>query len=353
MSQATKAVANFNPELAVQFYKKALDMAPQDTTIIDTLADVYLQLGLTNDALNLFQQSVSIQPRLNPIKWLYLAQLQYGSDAVSSYKTGIEYLSKTQRTEITKQQISKAYCSMAEIYLTDLCYDNDAETLCEQYVKKSLEIDGSCLDAMQTMVSLRISQNRGKEAIDLIKTVYDMIMQKREQLRNRTVMEDLSHSQTKSTDQSTADDAIMNMPETDFCIATTKLLIECAVHNSELAECAIELGIDLLNFDDDNIELWYLVGVAALATNPPDTEASRYHLDQALVMVNTLIENNKQNDRDDENSQLIEYLNLIKDHIQIAENLEGGSVNANDVILEDVLEEEEAWSDDDSMEAEN
>ena len=61
--------------------------------------------------------------------------------------------------------------------MTDLCYDDDAEAACEASVAKAMKVidssDGSpIMDALQTMASLRISQSRGEEAIDLILETY-------------------------------------------------------------------------------------------------------------------------------------------------------------------------------------
>jgi hypothetical protein len=45
-------------------------------------------------------------------------------------------------------------------------------------------------------------------------------------------------------------------PEFEFCIITSKFLIECASVNPTLAEYAMTLITDLLHDDDENIEIW-------------------------------------------------------------------------------------------------
>ena len=80
-------------ELAAQFFKRALSLSPTDTNIMDALADVLLQLGEQEEALELLQTSTSTAPTENPYKWCYFAQLQTGEDAVNSYRKGIEILS--------------------------------------------------------------------------------------------------------------------------------------------------------------------------------------------------------------------------------------------------------------------
>jgi len=51
----------------------------------------------------------------------------------------------------------------------------------------------------------------------------------------------------------------------------------------------------LIDEDDENIELWYLVGVASLSMHPsPDYESARYHLEHAKEMIEAMmkIDNN-------------------------------------------------------------
>lgn len=91
--QANIALSSMQFELAVKFLKRALQMSPTDTGIMDSLAEVYMQLGESYDAINLFQQSISLEPTRNPYKWCYLAQLQCGEEALASYKKAIEIMS--------------------------------------------------------------------------------------------------------------------------------------------------------------------------------------------------------------------------------------------------------------------
>lgn len=95
VSQANVALSNMQFELAVKFYKRALQMAPTDTSIMDALAEVQIQLGETHEAELMLQQSISLEPTRNPYKWCYLAQLQNGEQAFISYKKAAEIMSST------------------------------------------------------------------------------------------------------------------------------------------------------------------------------------------------------------------------------------------------------------------
>jgi hypothetical protein len=51
----------------------------------------------------------------------------------------------------------------------------------------------------------------------------------------------------------------------------------------------MDLVSDLLNDDDENIELWYVMGVAGLSCKPVDVDSSRYHLETARGMMEKLL----------------------------------------------------------------
>jgi hypothetical protein len=105
------------------------------------------------------------------------------------------------------RQIAKAYCSVAELYLTDLwlffyffvslitilshSYADNAEQSCELAVLKGLEFDSDSLDALQALGNLRLSQNRKEEASETMKKVYGKIQRLQEAVRARTIADDL------------------------------------------------------------------------------------------------------------------------------------------------------------------
>ena len=185
ISKANDALNKLQPDLACKFYQKALQMEPQNTNIMDALADVLIQLGQSSEALNLLTQSTLIAPNENPYKWMFLAQLQTGIDAMESYNRGIILLTSVTndpdinnvegKLEFYNKQISKAYCSIAELYLTDLCYEEGAENKCEEAIIKALAINSTSLDAHQAMASLRFSQNRSLDACNIMEKVYTTV----------------------------------------------------------------------------------------------------------------------------------------------------------------------------------
>jgi tetratricopeptide (TPR) repeat protein len=359
------ALSRVEPEAALSHFEKALAMEPHNTNVMDAIAEVLLQVGEQEQALQLLIQSTTIAPTENPMKWFNLAQLQNGSDAHHCYASGIELLKADlskltddsediASVELLNKQLAKALCSMAELYLTDLCYDDGAEQQCENLINEALTYDPNSLDAQNAQASLRISQSRIYEACDIIEKVFSVIKAQREAVAQITIVDDL---------QAGIDTSDVPIPE--LCIASAKILLECATARPQLAGCASELIVSLLEDDHDNVELWYLAGIAEMGNEADpstcDLEEASYYFNQAKTMIDEMRDQYKQ-ECDAEGVPVSEravpfeeeYC-LVQSHLQMiadkeaAEGIEGGGTGGRAAALVAAVAarvaEEEEWSD--------
>jgi tetratricopeptide (TPR) repeat protein len=108
VEQGNNAISKLQPELAVKFFQRARALRPDDTNVLDALADVHLQLGDQEEALELLLMSTSLAPEANPFKWLYLAQLQNGLDSVATYSKAISILEALLQAESGDIDVSYA-----------------------------------------------------------------------------------------------------------------------------------------------------------------------------------------------------------------------------------------------------
>lgn len=93
VEQAQEALSLVQLETAVALYQQALQMEPQNTDLMDALADVCLQIGDTDRSLELLTKSTTMAPDANGIKWMYLGQLLSSKEAVNAYQKGIAIFS--------------------------------------------------------------------------------------------------------------------------------------------------------------------------------------------------------------------------------------------------------------------
>lgn len=143
-------------ETAYKYVKQALDMDPKHVDALETMASVQMEMGNAESARNIYEKLIELCPNEGFSKYMCIAQLSTGIEAVNSYLKGIdlmltqynkEQLEKSKQNNnkpskpstsrasfleeededdedegVTRSEISTAYGSIAEIYLTDLWY---------------------------------------------------------------------------------------------------------------------------------------------------------------------------------------------------------------------------------------
>ncbi|KAF9195277.1 hypothetical protein BGZ51_002792 [Haplosporangium sp. Z 767] len=173
--QANQAVDRFEFELAHQFAMRALQLEPQNLNALEAAGSIEVELELFNEAKQHFLECVKIQPNAGYSKFMYLGQMSEQLEAISYFQQGVN-LMMTERAampvDLTKgsdylalsNKISSALCSMTDIYLTDCCFEPNAESQCEAYLAQAVQIEPVTPEVYQTLASVRLSQQRMDEA---------------------------------------------------------------------------------------------------------------------------------------------------------------------------------------------
>eukprot|EP00934_Nitzschia_sp_Nitz4_P008694 Nitzschia sp. Nitz4//scaffold29_size155292//29231//30541//NITZ4_002641-RA/size155292-processed-gene-0.7-mRNA-1//1//CDS//3329546397//8684//frame0 len=258
--------------------------------------------------------------------FLYIGQLCMDRDALEAYHKGIQSLESAvtlaaeahdgdatmevdasatsggNLLSVLRQKLSGAYCTVAELYLTDLCFEDNAETECESHLEKALklhDVDGEpFVDALQTMASLRLSQkSKQMDAISYISKAYGKMKVGCEALATLVGLgEDQDDDVASKPDEAMElqdVDAANNLPEFEFRCQTAKLLLECTslleeTASSERDQClsaAISVLGSLLAQDDEVVEIWFLTGCAFTMKSPPVVDAAQYYLQRTKEML--------------------------------------------------------------------
>lgn len=174
LTRAETCLVQFQFDEAVSLLKRALSTRPQDTTVMDTLAQAYMELGDANSARELLQKSAQLAPDAGHSKWLDLGQLSQGQTAIQSFQKAVDLMMKAMHEakqaegEDLPLQISTACCSMAEIYVTDLCDEPSAEQECERLLRLAVSSCERNPEAYAAMANLRLIQGRMPEAKECV-----------------------------------------------------------------------------------------------------------------------------------------------------------------------------------------
>ncbi|CAG8702520.1 17446_t:CDS:2, partial [Dentiscutata heterogama] len=237
LSKISSLIDTCDYQLALQFAKRALSMESNNIMVLEVLGMVEIELGMFDEAKEHFLKAISINPNQGYSKYMYMGQLCEGLEAIKNFQCGVNLmidehksitsnkLSSSQDShESLNHKISTALCSMIEIYLTDY-----AESKCEEYLNKALEIDPTNPEVYQLLASVRLSQQRNDEAkIALEKSLSSWI---------------------------NLEPGDPSIPSYDTRISLVKLLLELSQYTQALSVLEI-----LQKEDDQVVEIWYLYG---------------------------------------------------------------------------------------------
>jgi tetratricopeptide (TPR) repeat protein len=207
-----------------------------------------------------------------------------------------------------RQKIANSLCGIAEVYMTDLSWEEDAEARCNAAVTEALLFAPENPEPLQTLASIRISQLKPDEAKSAL-------------TRSMDLWKDLDPDDAKVPDYSTR-------------ISLSRLLME-----AEMEDEAIEVLERLVGENDGSVEAWYLGGwclhllAGKQKTNGEDKvgtsllRASRDWLENCLKLYTML---------DYEDERLKEHADEILKEL-------------NDVLGPSTGEEDEDWEDADEV----
>jgi len=237
LSKAEECMETLQPELAEKFYLKALELDPNNSKVMDDLAFLLLDMDDFERAKKLLETSMKIAPDDNFAKYMHMGQLLEGKDSIQYFNKGIQLMIQEKEKQRDKEyiqylksQIATALCSVAEIYLTDACFEENAEQECQKLLDESLKYDNMNPETFQTFANLRISQERPEDALKLLTQGYSL-------LKGVVEFED--------------------RPSYEFRHSTAKLFLELEQHRT-----AAEVWEELLEEDDNIAEVHYYLGLA-------------------------------------------------------------------------------------------
>ncbi len=263
LADAESLLREGRAEDALPVAMRALDELQQDSstespptaTAITTLpfltliAEIHLELGSPAPARAYFLDAVALDPSGSlpaPLsdpaaKFLYLAQLSEagGHDSLSWFGRGAAILRREignidasdERAGFEKRRkLAGALCGMAEVYMTDLSWEERAEKECERLIEEAVRVAPGCAEPLQTVASVRISQGRMAEA--------------RTALRDSLAVWEGEGQEAK-------------VPEFATRVSLARLLMEVGMERE-----AVGVVERLVGEDDGCVEAWYLGGWA-------------------------------------------------------------------------------------------
>lgn len=234
---AMNAVDEGHVAAALEFYEVALAGSPNNVEVLEGYAETLLHHANQPDrARQMLLHAAVVSPNEGHVKYLNLAQMSNGQEALGFYQRAIDVLrselaharTKKERKEISRQ-ISSASCAVAELYLTDLCDDDNAEAYCDGALCEAEKFWDNNIEVHQTRGSLRLSQQRPSEAL-------------------HSLMEAVRLTHALGEEY---------QPTYESKIELGRLLMQCSPPD------AFKFLLEVLQMDDTNANVWFLCGEAA------------------------------------------------------------------------------------------
>ncbi|GAA5813522.1 hypothetical protein MFLAVUS_007000 [Mucor flavus] len=222
---------------AYAFCQKALELEPHNAEILEITGQVELELENFELARQHLLESIKLEPNASYSKYMYLGQLSVEKEAIDNFQKGVDLMVKernnlagdSEEAKILASKISSALCSMTEIYLTDCCFEPEAEQKCEEFLQQAQQVDPDHPEVYQLLASVRLSQQRNEEAASMLNKSMELWINKE------------------------IGDA--SIPIYDTRLSLVKLLLELGMF-----EHAFTVLENLQKENDEVVDLWYLYG---------------------------------------------------------------------------------------------
>ena len=344
---ASVAFANQEVDSSMALYTAALDaqsklleasdptkrksLIDQRVGLLEKRAETKTTMGDPDGAREDYQQALDLHKSTETLQsdpswyersaslYLYIGQTSVGPEAIAAYEQALSILEtclaqcqkvseKNAIIDVT-QQIAGVCCNAAEVYLTDLCDEPDAEQQCEKWVQKALsfqipsaddtEKTQPTVDALQLLANLRISQCRSSEALPAILEAYRQIeipcrsLARLVDIAPNTADVDAKMEEGQAKELSHVD-AVQALPGFEFRCQTAKIMLEAAAvaEKADLSDrtacqhAAIFVLASLMAENDEVVEVWALLGDAFAAIESNEEAISYWQ--SALDMLGQL-----------------------------------------------------------------
>ena len=294
LARARKLADYGDSEKSLRILISLLEKEPECTGALDLAAEVLLETGDYIGAKQLVLRSIQIKPKENEVKYVLLGQLENGPEAIAAFKNGYDVLvseyeslasasmeagklakQALKRREALEVKMSSVLTSIAKVYLVDCFHEEKAELLCEETIDQALLYDPNNPEAVQALADLRLSQHRKGEALALVQRTLDLC------------------SNAKGS----------SVPTYDFRAVTARLLVELSKY-----DVAINILKDLVSEDEEDTEVWYLLGLCYVLTG--DGTRSKSALTKAKEIIETV---------SGADASLIERIDKLMEHRVISE----------------------------------
>lgn len=327
----------FQYTTAQVYCQEALRRNPDHVAALESSANLCIEVGNQDGARQCLGRAITVEPECGHSKYVTMAQLMNGNEALQCYMKGTQLIeaeiAKLLHGEIDKQQgvngeaiecatteaigstngntngvtngntngdacssntqspgrgnemrreLSTTFCSIAELFMTDLCDEEQAEDQCRSNINKAIEVDPGNPESYQQMASFLLIKQEPEEAKTFINKSLNLWLPKYKEI-------DEGKAEAGSFDP--VEICSLSLSSR---MSTARILIELENHQD-----ALDVLEGCLGEDDESVDVWYLLGWSYYQRGEEFRELAQHHLTRAMQVHKT---------EPCEDTQLVEHL---------------------------------------------
>ncbi|KAH8582493.1 TPR repeat [Cryptosporidium sp. chipmunk genotype I] len=264
LSKAQALINKFPPEYdnANVLFTQAIQLDPLNSSILSAYGEFLCSIGNFDRGKELLEKSIRVSPDDDYVKYFSLAQILDGEESLFHWRKGIEILrenikilekresdkSSIERLYLMKSQLCSAHCAISELFMTDLCYSNDAENQVKENLAKASEVND---DHFETLCC----------KLAYFKTIDDFEECEKHVLKIKHILANKYNLSVELSDFAEEPRNDVILPEYSVRLNLSRTLID--LNETELAELVLNT---LLKEDEEDWQVWYLLSWCSLVS---------------------------------------------------------------------------------------
>ncbi|EMG46098.1 hypothetical protein G210_3670 [Candida maltosa Xu316] len=266
--QARAFLSTSQPEKALEILLPFLESEKETVEYLSILGETFLENNELEKAYETLSRACELDPECDKgfEKFLYLGQIIGGEDGLNYINIALNKLSTLLNSEDNTKQHDKSFIinklnsgifSEIEIWMTDLCMEEEAENKCNELIEHSLGLDNNNPEAYSLLSSIRISQQRDQEAIEALNKSWELFQLKKTRLEE---MANKKPTGDKPEDDEEQDSFEIGMEYVELIqplITLSRYAIELEQYDQ-----AIQISLNIQDINDNILDAYYIESLA-------------------------------------------------------------------------------------------
>lgn len=278
LSKAQELINNFPPEYdnANILFTQAIKLDPSNSIVLSAYGEFMCSIGNFDRAKELLEKSIELNPYDDYVKYFNLAQILDGEESLFYWRKGIEILresievtmkktennkSSVEKLELMKDQLCSAHCAISELFMTDLCYNDEAESQVRENLNRASEVNEDHFETLCCKLSYFKTIDDFEECKFYVSRIKHILTNK---YNLRVELNDLA-------DEYKNYEALL--PEYSVRLNLSRTLID--LNETELAELILST---LLKEDEEDWQVWYLLSWCSLVSEDVNEAVEYFEL---------------------------------------------------------------------------